>query len=137
MSDCIFCKIVKGEIPCYKIAETENVLAFLDVMPISRGHLLVIPKKHVELIYDADPEIMAEVMSTAVKISATAKKVLKCDGMNLLLNTEKCAGQIVPHVHLHLIPRYSNDSINWPWPQGSLDENSAAQLVENLKRIMD
>jgi len=133
MSDCIFCKIAAGEIPCHKIAESDNVIAFLDVMPITRGHLLVIPKKHVELVYDAEPELMAEVMSTAVKLSATAKKVLKCDGMNLLLNTEKCAGQVVPHVHLHLIPRYSDDSINWPWPQGSLDGETASQLVKTLK----
>jgi len=133
MSDCIFCKIVAGEIPCYKIAETDNVLAFLDVMPISRGHLLIIPKNHVELIYDANPEIMAEVMSTAVKISAVAKNILNCDGMNLLLNTEKYAGQIVPHIHLHLIPRYFDDNIKWQWNQGTLTEKTAIEIVKKLK----
>ncbi len=133
MTNCIFCKIVAGEIPCYKIAETDNVLAFLDVMPITHGHLLIIPKTHVEFIYDAKPEIMAEVMSTAVKISATAKKVLNCDGMNFLLNAEKYAGQIVPHVHFHLIPRYSNDGIKLPCSQGNLTEKTATQLIENLK----
>jgi len=135
MQNCIFCKIVAGEIPCYKIAETDNVLAFLDVMPITRGHLLIIPKKHVELIYDAEPEIMAEVMSVATKISAVTKKNLNCDGMNLLLNTEKCAGQIVPHIHLHLIPRYLDDGIKWPWPQGNLNEKTAIEIVKKLKII--
>ncbi len=133
MSDCIFCKIIAGEIPCYKIAETKNALAFLDVMPITRGHFLVIPKNHVELIYDARPEVMAEVMSLATQIAATAKKSLNCDGMNFLLNSEKYAGQIVPHIHLHVIPRYLEDGIHWPWPQGSLDEETAVKLIKRLK----
>ena len=133
MQNCIFCKIVAGEIPCYKIAETDNVLAFLDVMPITRGHLLIIPKKHIELIYDAEPEIMAEVMSVATKISAVAKKNLNCDGMNLLLNTEKYAGQIVPHIHLHLIPRFLDDNIKWSWTQGKLIEKNAIEIVKKIK----
>ena len=133
MTNCIFCKIVAGEIPCYKIAETDNVLAFLDVMPITSGHLLIIPKKHVELIYDAEPEIMAEVMSVATKISTIAKKNLNCDGMNFLLNTEKYAGQIVPHIHLHLIPRFLDDNINLSWPQGNLNEKTAIEIVKKIK----
>jgi len=133
MSNCIFCKIVAGEIPCYKISETKNVLAFLDVMPLTQGHLLIIPKKHIEFIYDAEPEIMAEVMNMATKISAVTKKKLKCDGMNLLLNTEKFAGQIVPHIHLHLIPRYLDDGIKWAWPQGNLNEKNAIEILKNLK----
>lgn len=127
--DCIFCKIVAGEIPCYKLAETENALAFLDILPIAHGHLLVIPKQHVEFVYKADPALMAEVMALATRVAAAVNKSIACEGMNLLLNAGRVAGQEVPHIHMHIIPRASDDGIKWPWPQGELTEAAAKELV--------
>jgi len=129
---CIFCKIVAGEIPCYKLAETAHVLAFLDIMPITRGHLLVVPKEHVELAYLAEPALSGEMMSTAVRLGRAAQDALQCAGMNFLLNCGACAGQVVPHAHLHVVPRYADDGIHWPWPQGSLGKEDAATLLQAI-----
>jgi len=131
--DCIFCKIIKGEIPCYKLAENDNAIAFLDIMPVTKGHFLVIPKKHFEFAEDAPEELMAGLMVLAVKLAAAAKKVLKCDGINFIINSGKQAGQIIPHVHLHVVPRYVDDGIIWPWPQGEISAEAAAGLITSIK----
>ena len=133
---CIFCKIVAGVIPCYKLAETAHVLAFLDIMPIARGHLLVVPKQHVELAYLADPALIGEMMSMAVRLGRAAQAALQCAGMNFLLNCGACAGQVVPHAHLHVVPRFVDDGIHWPWPQGSLGSDDAAALVQAITERM-
>jgi histidine triad (HIT) family protein len=130
--DCIFCKIIAGEIPCHKIAETEHALAFLDIMPIAHGHLLVIPKQHIEFVYDADPAVMADVMALATRIAGAVNRSIDCEGMNLLLNAGRVAGQIVPHAHMHIIPRRSDDGIHWPWPQGTLTDDTAQELVASI-----
>jgi histidine triad (HIT) family protein len=130
--DCIFCKIAAGEIPCYKLAETESALAFLDIMPIAHGHLLVIPKEHVEFVYDADPAVMADVMALATRIAGAVHRSIDCEGMNLLLNAGRVAGQEVPHAHMHIIPRSSADGIRWPWPQKELTEAAAKELVASI-----
>ncbi len=131
--DCIFCRIVAGEIPCHKLAETPVALAFLDIMPISRGHALVIPKRHVELAYDATPGMMAEVMALATRVAKALSQTVTCDGMNLLLNCGARAGQVVPHAHLHIIPRYEGDGIRWPWPAGTLAPGAAKELCAAIK----
>lgn len=129
---CVFCDIVMGTVPCHKIAETENEMAFLDIMPLTRGHVVVIPKHHVALAYDAPPDMMGKVMEMATRISAAAKLALECAGFNFVVNCGASAGQVVPHVHLHLIPRYENDGIHWPWSQGSLTNETAAELVKQI-----
>ena len=130
--NCIFCKIINGEIPCYKLAENDYAIAFLDIMPITKGHFLVIPKKHFEFAEDAPEELMANLMILAMQLASVAKKTLKCDGINFIINSGKQAGQIVPHVHLHVVPRYNNDGINWPWPQGELDAETALSLISSI-----
>jgi histidine triad (HIT) family protein len=134
--DCIFCKIVAGEIPCHTVHESEHTLAFLDIMPVSRGHVLVIPKQHVEFAYDADPAVMAEVMRAATQIAKAVKTVLACDGMNFILNCGARAGQVVPHAHLHIVPRYPDDGIHWPWPQGTLDADEAARVSNAIAETL-
>ncbi len=131
--DCIFCKITAGEIPCHKLAETDQAIAFLDIMPVTRGHLLVIPKQHVEFVHEAEPELTAHMMSLATRLARAVKQALNCDGMNLILNCGACAGQVVPHVHLHVVPRYTDDGIHWPWPQGTLTDEAAVSLIAAIK----
>ena len=131
--DCIFCKIIAGEIPCHKLAETDQAIAFLDIMPVTRGHLLVIPKQHVEFVHEAEPELTAHMMSLATRLARAVKQALNCDGMNLILNCGACAGQVVPHVHLHVVPRYLDDGIHWPWPQGTLTDEAAVSLTAAIK----
>lgn len=110
--DCIFCKIAKGEIPCAKVYEDKDILAFLDIEPASKagGHTLVIPKKHYESITD----IPDALLSKAVKVVKKVGKALMIDshGFNIVLNNKKAAGQLVPHAHFHIIPRNENDGLS-------------------------
>lgn len=108
--DCIFCKIIDGEIPAYKIYEDENVLAFLDITQGTKGHTLVIPKKHVANIYDMDEETAAAVFRVIPKIANALKKAFNPIGLNIVNNNERPL-QAVFHYHIHLIPRYEDDGV--------------------------
>jgi len=106
MSDCIFCKIINGDIPSAKVFENEDVLAFLDISQITKGHTLVIPKVHKEDIFKLDEETAGKLFSAVPKIAQAIKKEFRPEGMNLLNNNGSFAGQEVFHYHMHLIPRY-------------------------------
>jgi histidine triad (HIT) family protein len=125
MKDCIFCRIVRGELPCTKLYEDEAVLAFMDIGPIVKGHVLVIPKTHVDPLTALPPELLGPIMLVVQKIAAAQMAGLHADGVNLHQSNGACAGQVVPHVHFHVIPRFANDGHRWNWsPQqyDSLDE---------------
>ena len=109
MEDCIFCKIVKGEIPCEKIWEDKDFLAFLDVHPFAEGHTLVIPKKHFEKLKDVDGETSKKYIEALDNVGGILMEKYSSDGFNVVLNNGKSAGQIVGHVHFHLLPRKEND----------------------------
>ncbi|NYV66780.1 HIT family protein [Bacillus sp. Gen3] len=106
MSDCIFCKIVNGEIPSAKIYEDEHVMAFIDISQVTKGHTLIIPKIHKENIFELTPEIASHLFEVVPKIANALKKEFNPIGMNLVNNNGEQAGQTVFHFHLHLIPRY-------------------------------
>ncbi|MBE4906744.1 HIT family protein [Bacillus luteolus] len=106
MSDCIFCKIIKGEIPGAKVYENEHVYAFLDIGQVSKGHTLVIPKVHKDNVYELTPEIAQHVFEAVPKISNAIKAKYNPIGLNLLSNNGEHAGQTVFHFHMHIIPRY-------------------------------
>ena len=107
MGDCIFCKIIEGKISSKKVYEDENVLAFLDVSPVNIGHMLVIPKKHFETIDLMDDKSLCEINKVILRLSKGILKIY--EGMNVMQNNGSVAGQEVPHVHFHLIPRHSGD----------------------------
>ena len=109
MEGCIFCKIVKGEIPCFKILEDDRVLSFADVNPINTGHTLIIPKRHAENIWEIDGEDLAAIHRTSLKIAKAMKTSLNPDGIAFLHLNGRAVNQIVMHYHLHLIPRKSSD----------------------------
>ncbi len=111
MENCIFCNIVKGEIEGAKIWEDDDVLALLDIHPLTKGHCLVIPKKHFENIFDIDEEILKKIIVEAKHISGKLKNALSADGIRLSQSNGKAAGQAVFHFHLHIIPRYENDGL--------------------------
>ncbi|MBD8003792.1 HIT family protein [Bacillus norwichensis] len=113
MSNCIFCKIVNGELPSAKIFENEDILAFLDISQITKGHTLVIPKVHKEDIFEMDEETAAKLFSAVPQIAHAIKDQFGAKGMNLLNNNGSFAGQEVFHYHMHLIPRYdANDGFS-------------------------
>jgi len=112
MADCIFCKIIAGEIPSNTIYEDDEFKVFLDVNPASKGHALIVPKVHYANLYDIDEEVAGRVMKLAKKLAIRMTKVLGCDGFNILQNNNEAAGQTVFHFHVHLIPRYENTKTN-------------------------
>ncbi len=109
MEGCIFCKIVRGEIPCFKILEDDRVLSFADVNPINTGHTLIIPKRHAENIWEIDGEDLAAIHWASLKIAKAMKTSLNPDGIALLQLNGRAVNQVVMHYHLHLIPRKSSD----------------------------
>lgn len=114
--NCVFCKIINGDIPSAKVYEDDVVFAFLDLSQITKGHTLIIPKTHTKNIYEVDDVLAAELFSRVPKISRAIKQVFNPQGMNVLNNAEQFAGQSVFHLHLHLIPRYDeNDGYNPNW----------------------
>ncbi|MGI2329424.1 HIT family protein [Planococcus sp. YIM B11945] len=116
MADCIFCKIIAGEIPSVKIYEDEHVFAFMDIMPLSKGHTLIVPKTHRAYVYDLTPDEAANLFSVVPKIAAAIKETFEPVGMNLLNNNGTQAGQSVHHFHLHFIPRYGqSDGFGAKW----------------------
>ena len=132
MKDCIFCKIVSGEIPCYKIYENENVLAFLDVAKDAIGHTLVIPKKHTENILNCDSETLAEVFDVAQKISKHFVESCGFDGVQVINNCGESAGQTVMHFHVHIVPRKHGDGL-LVWKLGTPSEMDLNKIANELK----
>ena len=111
MENCIFCKIVKGEIPSNKVYEDDKTIAFLDINPVSKGHTLVIPKNHCNDIFDMREEDAKAVMAASKRVANAAMQRLGAAGVNLLNANRKAAGQEVFHYHMHVIPRYENDGM--------------------------
>ena len=119
---CIFCKILKREIPCTKIYENDKVLAFLDIGPVSKGHTLVIPKEHYETIIDIPEDLLKEVIAITKKVSKAVKQGVEADGISIGQSNYKSAGQVVPHLHFHIMPRFEDDGyetvFNDKYPKG-------------------
>ncbi len=110
MSDCIFCKIIKEELPCSKIYDDEFVIAIMDIQPVNQGHVLIIPKKHSELITELDDNLASHMIIVANKINAAIRKSgIKSEAVNYFLADGEAAGQDVFHVHLHIFPRFKKD----------------------------
>lgn len=136
MDDCIFCLIKDGKLPCSKVYESEEMLAFLDLNPCKKGHTLIIPKKHCQDIFGVDTALGAEVLTAMQKIGNALKEATGCTGVNVVQNNGRDAGQMVDHLHWHLIPRFANDGLHL-WPQGkydSMDEMNA--MAEKLRGIL-
>ena len=136
VDDCVFCKMVAGRIPVTKIYEDEVVLAFLDIGPVSDGHTLVIPKQHFEELHDCPPHLLGQVGSRLGKIAKAVAGAMNSEGYNVLCNNGRAAGQLVNHLHFHIIPRNTGDGVFDQWPaykyeQGKI-ESIAAKVRENL-----
>jgi histidine triad (HIT) family protein len=124
MADCVFCMIRDGKIPSAKVYDDQRTLAFMDINPLSRGHCLVVPKAHAATLYDAEAEDLKAAIATAKKVAGAIRKALNPDGLNLLQANGAAAFQSVPHFHLHLIPRWTNDGKGFDWKEvpGSREE---------------
>ena len=130
--DCIFCKIIAGEIPCSKVYEDQSVIAFLDINPVSPGHTLVVSKDHVEFYHDCSEANSIAVANAVRTISKAVVDALEADGYNILCNNGSAAGQLIGHVHFHIIPRTSGDCILKGWPAGSYEPGQAEVVLEKI-----
>jgi len=130
--DCIFCRIISGQIPPAKVGETKNALAFLDIAPANKGHTLVIPKMHAERFDQLDPAVCTEMAALAQQVARRMIVALKVQGYNILLNNGRASGQEVPHCHLHIIPRYANDGIRLHWLHKSYGQNELNETAHLL-----
>lgn len=131
--DCIFCKIVNKEIPANVVYEDASTIAFLDINPINPGHTLVIPKKHFVDIKDTSDDVLSQLIKTTRKIADALSKM--ADGVNIGQNNGKAAGQLVMHVHFHVIPRYDKDGLKH-WPGKSLDKEEARKIIARINEFL-
>lgn len=134
MSPCIFCKIITGELPSTKVYEDAEVCAFLDIKPVNPGHTLVIPKKHFENIHDMPDALVGKVAIAAKKVADAILK-LGARGVNIGMNNGEAAGQIVFHAHMHVMPRYGNDSFSL-WVGKEYDGNERERVAERMRAAL-
>lgn len=131
--NCIFCKIIAGEIPSNTIYEDDEFKVVLDVSPASKGHALILPKNHYADLYEIDENVAADAMKLAKKLAIHMTDVLKCDGFNLVQNNHEVAGQTVFHFHMHLIPRYNGDTVGITWKPGELTDEDKEEILSKVK----
>ncbi len=131
--DCIFCKIVTGRIPAIKIYEDDVVIAFLDIGPISDGHTLVVPRRHVEKVHSCPPELLGEVWTRIGKIAGAVVSAVGAEDYNILCNNGRAAGQVVEHLHFHIVPRRPGDDVFTQWPSFKYAQGKAETVAAKIK----
>ena len=132
---CIFCKIAKGEIPSYKVYEDKQTLAFLDAAPVSPGHTLVITKKHYANLEEIPEDELGALIKAVKKIGQAIKEGLEAPGYNVQINNDPAAGQVISHIHWHIIPRRENDGLKL-WPQGKYGEGEAEATADRIRKLL-
>jgi histidine triad (HIT) family protein len=132
-NDCLFCKIVAGEVPAERVDEDERTLAFMDINPWTRGHALVVPKRHWRNLYDVGEDDLAATAAAAKRLASRARDRLACDGVNLLNSCEQAAWQTVFHFHVHVIPRYDDDPLKLPGRAMDVSEEELAAVAGELR----
>jgi len=136
--NCIFCKIVAGELPAAKVYEDNDTLAFLDIAPIVKGHTLVIPKHHCNPITDAPPDVLARTILVVRKIARAQVKALGADGLNVTQANGTVAGQVVPHIHFHVIPRFMQAGTPQQWrPQEYCSKEEMNDFAMKIRLAME
>lgn len=134
MKNCIFCKIIAGEIPSLKVYEDDLVFAFMDIAPINFGHTLVIPKEHHTSVATIPEATAGRMFLVGSRIGVAMRRSLDADGFNLHLSDGTVAGQVVMHAHLHVVPRWSDDGFHWNWRQLQYEsEEKRAEILEKIK----
>ncbi len=134
--NCIFCKIAAGTIPCHKIYEDDDVLAFLDIGPIVRGHTLVIPKRHAVNYLDCPPQIAARIAQVMPRLCRAVVAATGAKACHVLVNNGPEAMQSVMHLHQHILPRLDGDHFHLPWPAQKLDSGEAAEIAAAVRECL-
>ena len=135
MNNCIFCKIIAGEIPATIVHEDDDLLVIMDIGPIVKGHALVVSKKHCDPVTETPDDLLAKLHVAAKRIAAAQMNGLGADGVNIMQNNGKAAGQEVPHIHVHVIPRFSKDGHHWNWSAKKYDDfDEMNALAEKMRK---
>lgn len=130
--NCIFCKIVAGGLDCARVLETDEALAFLDIGPLAKGHVLLIPKRHVARLDDMNASQAGAVLRHLPALGKAVRQATACEGYNVLQNNDRVAHQVVMHVHFHIIPRNADDAFQFNWPAGQYDEGELPAMQEKI-----
>ena len=132
--NCIFCKIIAGEIPSTTVYEDEDFKAILDVNPAARGHVIILPKHHADDVFSLEDSQAEKIFPVAKKIATALKKTYQCDGVNILQNNGEAAGQTVFHLHIHIVPRYQDDKVMIEWEPKEISDLD--KVMEDIKKEM-
>ncbi len=133
VSNCVFCKIVRGEIPSARVLETDQSVVFLDINPLNPGHTLVVPRAHHAHLGELPEELAAHAGSLLPRLCRVIKSATGAEGINVVINNGAVAGQTIHHCHWHIIPRFAHDAIHWPWPQGKYHGDELSQLRARIE----
>ena len=133
-ADCIFCRIVSQQLPCVSVFENEHVLSFLDIAPISPGHTLVIPKQHFNRLDECPPSLIAYLTENLGTIAQAVIQAVSAEDYNVLNNNGRSAGQLVDHIHFHIIPRKPDDGVFNRWPAGKYPSGQMEQLAKQIRQ---
>jgi histidine triad (HIT) family protein len=133
---CIFCKIVQGQIPSARVLETDQAIALLDIHPVNPGHTLLVPRSHHAHLGELPEEIAAHAGSLLPRLCRAVRTATGADGLNVIVNNGRSAGQTIDHVHWHVIPRFRDDAVNWPWPQGAYGGDELGEMRSRIEREM-
>ena len=133
-SDCIFCKIAAGQIPCIRIFESDTVLAFLDIGPVSDGHTLMIPKTHIEQLDSCPQQLLAQITASLPRLAQAVISAVDAPAYNILLNNGSAAGQLVKHLHFHIIPRKPGDGVFDRWPAYAYPAGKAEAIAGKIRQ---
>ena len=133
MADCIFCRIIRGELPCGKVFEDDRVFSFLDINPINPGHTLVLPKNHYATLFEIPQEDLIACLAASQKIAMAVYKATKSSGLNFVQNNYREAGQLIEHVHFHLIPRFARDNFLKSWSGEPCPQAELSKILEKIR----
>lgn len=136
MDNCLFCKIISGIIPCTKVYEDDTVFALLDIHPVNIGHIVMVPKTHYVNLYETPNETIAHMMVVAKKLAIAVKKAVGADGVNIEMNNEPDAGQVILHTHLHVIPRFQGDGFTYWHGARDYNEGEASEVSKKIQTLL-
>ena len=135
--DCIFCKIVQGDIPATKVYEDDDFFGFLDIAPINKGHVLIIPKEHYETYLEMPEELSSKFGEVLHKVTKAVYDAVEPEGYNIFTNNYKIAGQEVPHLHFHILPRFKDDGFSFVWPHQKYDDTDEMEdFKEKISKLI-
>jgi histidine triad (HIT) family protein len=136
MADCVFCKILKGEIPAQKVYEDPKTIAILDINPVASGHVLVMPRDHFEMWTDLPADLASALSVAAQTVARGVVKATGAQGFNLLMNNHRCSGQAIPHAHYHVIPRKTDDGVAYKWPAKPYPPGEIEKAADSIRKAL-